>query len=187
MFAPSHQFLLRLAKLCLAGAVTRGRASVIPMILAAIMLLGNQATFGAADFENEIQPLLTRYGCNSGGCHGKASGQNGFKLSLFGFDTQADYEEIVEHGRGRRVNVATPEQSLLLLKSIGAVPHGGGVRINPTSEAYNLLRQWIADGAPAASHSAPRLVKIRIEPQEQLMQSGQQVPLRVFEIGRAHV
>lgn len=77
----------------------------------------------AADFENEIQPLLTRYGCNSGGCHGKASGQNGFKLSLFGFDSLADYEEIVDRARGRRVNVATPEQSLLLLKSIGAVPH----------------------------------------------------------------
>ena len=162
MFAPSHQLPLHFAKLCLAGAVTRGLASMIPMILAAIMLLGNQAICSAADFENEIQPLLTRYGCNSGGCHGKASGQNGFKLSLFGFDTQADYEEIVEHGRGRRVNVATPEQSLLLLKSIGAVPHGGGVRINPTSEAYNLLRQWIADGAPAASPSAPQIGRAHV-------------------------
>lgn len=134
----------------------------------------------AADFENEIQPLLTRYGCNSGGCHGKASGQNGFKLSLFGFDSQADYEEIVDRARGRRVNVATPEQSLLLLKSIGAVPHGGGTRFAPTSQAYEVLRQWISDGVPPASPTAPRLLAIRIEPSERSLGSGDQVSLRVM-------
>jgi len=134
----------------------------------------------AADFENEIQPLLTRYGCNSGGCHGKASGQNGFKLSLFGFDSQADYEEIVDRARGRRVNVATPEQSLLLLKSIGAVPHGGGTRFAPTSQAYEVLRQWISDGVPPASPTAPRLLAIRIEPSERSLGSGDQVNLRVM-------
>lgn len=134
----------------------------------------------AADFENEIQPLLTRYGCNSGGCHGKASGQNGFKLSLFGFDSQADYEEIVDRARGRRVNVATPEQSLLLLKSIGAVPHGGGTRFSPTSQAYEVLKQWISEGAPPASPTAPRLESIRIEPSERSLQSGEQVNLRVM-------
>jgi hypothetical protein len=136
--------------------------------------------FLAADFENEIQPLLTRYGCNSGGCHGKASGQNGFKLSLFGFDTKADYEEIVFRARGRRVNVAIPERSLLLLKSIGAVPHGGGIRLAPTSQAYQVLKQWISDGAPPASPSAPRLVSIRIEPTERSLHSGEQVNLRVL-------
>jgi len=134
----------------------------------------------AADFENEIQPLLTRYGCNSGGCHGKASGQNGFKLSLFGFDSQADYEEIVDRARGRRVNVATPEQSLLLLKSIGAVPHGGGTRFSPSSQAYEVLKQWISEGAPPASPTAPRLESIRIEPSERSLQSGEQVNLRVM-------
>lgn len=134
----------------------------------------------AADFENEIQPLLTRYGCNSGGCHGKASGQNGFKLSLFGFDSQADYEEIVDRARGRRVNVATPEQSLLLLKSIGAVPHGGGTRFAPTSQAYEVLRQWISDGVPPASPTAPRLLAIRIEPSDRSLGSGDQVNLRVM-------
>lgn len=144
------------------------------------MVVWDELLFATVDFENDVQPLLTRYGCNSGGCHGKASGQNGFKLSLFGFDNQADYEEIVLHARGRRINVAIPEQSLLLLKSIGAVPHGGGTRFAPTSEAYNLLRQWIYDGAPAASPAAPRLITIRVEPQERLMQSGEQVPLRVL-------
>jgi len=147
-----------------------------------ILALWAPMVAAAADFENEIQPLLTRYGCNSGGCHGKASGQNGFKLSLFGFDSLADYEEIVDRARGRRVNVATPEQSLILLKSIGAVPHGGGTRFSPTSQAYEVLKQWIADGAPPASPSAPRLESIHIEPTERSLQSGEQLNLRVLAI-----
>ncbi|MFN7625727.1 MAG: S-layer protein, partial [Pirellula sp.] len=150
---------------------------LIVAIFAIATFVGCLPRSTAADFENEIQPLLTRYGCNSGGCHGKASGQNGFKLSLFGFDTKADYEEIVQHARGRRVNVATPDQSLLLQKSIGATPHGGGTRFGPTSEAYQILRQWISDGAPAASPSAPRLTAIRIEPIERSLQSGEIVNL----------
>jgi hypothetical protein len=152
------------------------------LLTIAISLVASGVLNGAlaADFENEIQPLLTRYGCNSGGCHGKASGQNGFKLSLFGFDSQSDYEEIVDRARGRRVNVATPEQSLLLLKSIGAVPHGGGARFSSTSPAYEVLKQWISEGAPPASPAAPRLVSIRIEPTERSLQSGEQVNLRVL-------
>ncbi|MEY4566083.1 MAG: hypothetical protein RLY14_1053 [Planctomycetota bacterium] len=152
------------------------------LLTATFLMVALWARWGflAADFENEIQPLLTRYGCNSGGCHGKASGQNGFKLSLFGFDTKADYEEIVFRARGRRVNVAIPERSLLLLKSIGAVPHGGGIRLAPTSQAYQVLKQWISDGAPPASPSAPRLVSIRIEPTERSLHSGEQVNLRVL-------
>ncbi|MFN5185506.1 MAG: DUF1549 domain-containing protein, partial [Planctomycetota bacterium] len=82
--------------------------------------------------------------------------------------------------RGRRVNVATPEQSLLLLKSIGAVPHGGGTRFAPTSQAYEVLRQWISDGVPPASPTAPRLLAIRIEPSERSLGSGDQVNLRVM-------
>src|SRR3954468_5273027 len=82
----------------------------------------------AVDFRNDIEPILSRYGCNAGGCHGKASGQNGFKLSLFGFDAAYDYDEIVKRARGRRVSVSAPEQSLLLAKATGKVPHGGGRR-----------------------------------------------------------
>src|SRR5262245_63415348 len=77
------------------------------------------------DFVNDIEPLLSRFGCNAGGCHGKASGQNGFKLSLFGFDSEFDFEAIVQEARGRRISGSSPEQSLLLLKASGRVPHGG--------------------------------------------------------------
>jgi hypothetical protein len=122
----------------------------------------------AVDFGNEIQPLLTRYGCNAGGCHGKASGQNGFKLSLFGYDVAADHDEIVRRARGRRVNLAAPDQSLLLLKATGKVAHGGGARFDQGSAAYQTIHNWIASGAPDASLDAPRVVQLAIEPRERL-------------------
>ncbi|HZU35874.1 MAG TPA: S-layer protein, partial [Gemmataceae bacterium] len=81
-------------------------------------------------FTNDIEPILTRRGCNAGGCHGKASGQNGFKLSLFGFDPSFDYNAIVKEARGRRVFPAAPDQSLFLAKPAGRLPHGGGKRLD---------------------------------------------------------
>src|SRR6186997_862952 len=88
------------------------------------------------NFANDIVPIFTKAGCNSGGCHGKASGQNGFKLSLLGFEPAEDYEHIVKEARGRRVFPAAPENSLLLLKGIAAMPHGGGKRLEPKSDDY---------------------------------------------------
>src|SRR5207302_7315648 len=94
-------------------------------------------------FANDIVPLLSRHGCNAGGCHGRASGQNGFKLSLFGFDPAFDYNALVKEARGRRVFPAAPDHSLLLAKPASHVPHGGGKRFPPESEAYQTLRRWI--------------------------------------------
>ena len=82
----------------------------------------------AVDFSTEIVPLLSRFGCNAGGCHGKQGGQNGFQLSLFGFDTEFDYSALVKEARGRRVNVSDAAGSLLVRKAVGSVPHGGGRR-----------------------------------------------------------
>src|SRR5262245_50677340 len=82
------------------------------------------------DFKTEIQPLLSRLGCNSGGCHGKSGGQNGFQLSLFGFDAAFDYDAITREARGRRIFPAAPTNSLVLRKASGQAPHGGGKRLN---------------------------------------------------------
>ncbi len=101
------------------------------------------------DFGREIVPLLSRMGCNAGGCHGKASGQNGFKLSLFGFDAAFDHAALTREARGRRIFPAAPDHSLLLLKATGQVPHGGGKRMQKDSSEYQLFRRWIAAGAPA--------------------------------------
>jgi hypothetical protein len=130
-------------------------------------------------FEREIVPLLTRYGCNAGGCHGKASGQNGFKLSLFGFDRKFDYQAIVEEARGRRVFPANPDRSLILLKATGRAPHGGGKRFDVASEAYHSFRSWIEQGMPPEAPDAPQVVRIRIEPSERLMRAGEQQQLKL--------
>ncbi len=129
------------------------------------------------DFGNEIVPLLSRYGCNSGGCHGKASGQNGFKLSLFGFDQAFDHDAIAKEDRGRRLFPAVPEESLLLKKAAGAMPHGGGVRFARDSEAYRLIRTWIANGAPARAPDAPRIVSLTVTPPEQILTADSTQPL----------
>jgi hypothetical protein len=131
------------------------------------------------DFQNDVQPVLSRHGCNSGGCHGKASGQNGFRLSLFGFDNQFDYESIVRHARGRRVSNTAPEQSLLLRKATGEVPHGGGQRLERTSEGYQTLVRWIAAGAPASQANSPRVVKLHVEPKQLVFRDGQTQQLTV--------
>ena len=133
----------------------------------------------AIDFRNDIEPILSRHGCNAGGCHGKASGQNGFKLSLFGFDANYDHDEIVKRARGRRVSVSAPEQSLLLLKATGTVPHGGGRRLEPESEAYKTLHSWIAGGVPGSSPNAPKIVSLVIEPKQLVMQRGQTQALKL--------
>lgn len=131
-------------------------------------------------FENDILPILSRFGCNSSGCHGKAEGQNGFKLSVFGFDPAADWTALVTEGRGRRVFPAVPDRSLLLLKAAGGMPHGGGARIDRQSSDYTILRDWIAAGVPKGSADAPRVVSLRITPSERQMQMGDAQQLRVM-------
>ncbi|HEV3120317.1 MAG TPA: DUF1549 domain-containing protein, partial [Isosphaeraceae bacterium] len=131
-------------------------------------------------FENDVVPLLSRLGCNASGCHGKAEGQNGFKLSVFGFDPQADFAALVDEGRGRRVFPAAPEQSLLLLKMTGAVPHGGGVRCAAGSREYELFRGWIAAGTPKGESSAPTVASIQVQPHERLLAVGATQQLRVI-------
>ncbi len=131
--------------------------------------VGGMSNGRRVDFATEIVPLLSRFGCNAGGCHGKQNGQNGFQLSLFGFDTDFDYSALVKEARGRRVNVGNALSSLLLRKAVGSVPHGGGRRIEVGSEPYRLFQSWIESGAPAASPDAPRVVKLHVAPRERVM------------------
>jgi hypothetical protein len=130
-------------------------------------------------FENDILPILSRFGCNSSGCHGKAEGQNGFKLSIFGFDPRADRLALLEEGRGRRIFLPAPDESLMLKKATGSVPHGGGVRIQRASPEYRLLRAWIAAGAPEGDPAAPHVESIRLMPRERRLQPRDSQQLRV--------
>lgn len=99
-------------------------------------------------FRREIEPVLTRQGCNMGACHGKLAGQNGFRLSLRGYAPELDYRWIATEIAGRRLNPAFPEESLLVQKSIGGVPHEGGVRFVPGSRYHRLFVDWITARAP---------------------------------------
>ncbi len=121
------------------------------------------------NFGNQIVPIFTKLGCNSGGCHGKASGQNGFKLSLLGFEPDLDYTTLVKEGRGRRLFPAAPDRSLLLLKAAGGMAHGGGKRTEVGSDEYRLIRRWIAAGMPFGKPTDPKVARITVTPEHRVM------------------
>ena len=121
------------------------------------------------NFPNEITPLFTKYGCNGGGCHGKSGGQNGFRLSLLGFEPQEDYEYIVKEGRGRRIFPAAPGRSLLLTKATNETPHGGGTKVAKGSLDYNLIHSWIAQGMPYGEKDDPVLEEVAVFPSQRVM------------------
>ena len=121
-------------------------------------------------FVNDIQPILTKASCNMGSCHAKAiTGQRGFRLSVLGFEPEEDYESIVKQGRGRRVFPSAPEESLLLTKAANIVPHGGGKKLSPDSEAYKTLVAWISQGMPYSQKGEPTLSSITVEPARMTM------------------
>lgn len=116
------------------------------------------ATPPPISFRHQVIPILSKAGCNAGGCHGKAEGQQGFRLSVFGYDAEADYQAIALYGKGRRLFVASPTHSLLRQKAIGEIPHGGGKKIEPGSLWDRILLRWISEGAklddiPASSQT----------------------------------
>jgi hypothetical protein len=121
------------------------------------------------NFTNQIVPIFTKLGCNSGGCHGKATGQNGFKLSLLGFYPDEDYEYLVKEGRGRRLFPGSAGQSLLLTKAVGKSPHGGGKRMEPDSYEYRLISRWVDQGMPYGSANDPVVTGIKCYPEGRVM------------------
>ena len=137
------------------------------------------------DFQRDVQPILSRYSCNAGACHGKQRGQNGFQLSLLGFDSDFDYEALTKEGRGRRVFSPAPERSLLLMKPIAELPHGGGKRLEKNSPEDRTLHRWIASGMPRRSDrpegtAEVTLVGVDVEPRERILPKLAKQQLRVI-------
>jgi hypothetical protein len=130
-------------------------------------------------FPNEIVPIFTRHGCNGGGCHGKAEGQNGFKLSLLGYEPQDDHGYLVREGLGRRIFRASPTHSLLLLKASGELPHQGGSRLTRGSDDYKTIVRWIRQGLPYGSAGDSSVTRISVEPRERLTRAKAVQQLRV--------
>ncbi|MGB0581200.1 MAG: DUF1549 domain-containing protein [Limisphaerales bacterium] len=132
------------------------------------------------NFANRIVPIFTKGGCNGGGCHGKSGGQNGFKLSLLGFEPTEDYEYLVKEARMRRIFPAAPDHSLLLRKGAAVVPHGGGKKLELGSHDYELLRRWIGQGMPYGNPEDPTVAKIEVFPRERVMKPGAKQQLSVI-------
>ena len=132
------------------------------------------------NFPNQIVPTFTKAGCNGGGCHGKSAGQNGFRLSLLGFEPGEDYEHLVKESRGRRLFPAAPDRSLLLLKGTATLPHGGGKRMDPDTDDYRLLVRWMTQGMPYGSPNDPTLARIEVLPKERVMSLGAEQQLVVL-------
>ncbi|HEX4611436.1 MAG TPA: DUF1549 domain-containing protein, partial [Urbifossiella sp.] len=128
-------------------------------------------------FLNEVVPVLTRSGCNQGACHGKGNGQNGFRLSLRGYAPDQDHRYLTREFDGRRIDPAKPEDSLLLQKATGQVPHEGGRLFGVGSPEYNLLLAWVEAGAPGPNKTDPALSRLDVTPGNTVVKTGETIPL----------
>jgi hypothetical protein len=133
-------------------------------------------------FRLDVMPIFLRAGCNTGSCHGAARGKDGFRISLFGFDPEGDHYRLTREMIGRRVCLAVPEDSTLLEKAVGAVPHTGGKRFEPESELYRTIHDWIAAGATNDDVSTlPKVVGVELYPRAAVLDgkgSTQQMTVR---------
>lgn len=150
-----------------------GRANIIvtagsQRLQVPVNVVGIQKPF-VADFIHNVNPVLTRVGCNQGTCHGSRQGKNGFKLSLRGYDPIYDIRAFTDDMAARRTNVASAEDSLMLAKATTNVPHEGGQVLKPNSNYYEIVRNWISNGA-RLDLDGPRVASITIAPQNPVIQ-----------------
>jgi len=139
----------------------------------------NNSSAKPPSFVNDVQPVLTRLGCNQGACHGKGSGQNGFKLSLRGYAPEWDHAWITRELHTRRINPTNPDASLLLLKPTGLAAHEGGVLMAVGSREYNVLLNWIRGGAPGIVKDEPTIRRVTVEPATRTLKPGNALQLTV--------
>ena len=121
------------------------------------------------DFAHDVAPVLSRLGCNAGTCHGSAQGKNGFKLSLRGYDPLFDVRSLTDDLAARHINLASPDDSMMLSKPSGRVPHVGGALIQPGEPYYEMIRSWVSDGAKL-DLTTPRVTKISVAPADPVVQ-----------------
>jgi hypothetical protein len=143
------------------------RTLLAVLLLAPVLPSVTQAA--EPSFVNDIVPIFTKSGCANSNCHGSIRGQAGFKLSLFGYEPELDYQAITKDSDGRRIDRKNPEQSLILRKPTFAIPHGGGERFKVGSLEYDAILEWIQSGAKYDNQGAPRLTKLRVTPEEILL------------------
>lgn len=141
-----------------------GKSVTVPVVVK------SAAASRPISFRLDVMPVLMRAGCNTGTCHGSARGKDGFHLSLFGYDPEGDYYRLTRELGFRRINLAVPDESLLLQKATGAVPHTGGKRFAPQSQYYATLRAWLEAGVPNDSGQVPHMETLELYPPKAVLQ-----------------
>ena len=140
-----------------------GKSATIPVVVE------KAAEPRPISFKLDVMPVFMKAGCNTGSCHGAARGKDGFRLSLFGFDPDGDHFRLTRELSGRRIDLAIPEASLLIEKSIGAVPHTGGKRFARETELCQNIIDWIAAGCPADPATIPACTSLEIYPKQAVL------------------
>ncbi|MBL9117857.1 MAG: DUF1553 domain-containing protein [Verrucomicrobiaceae bacterium] len=152
-----------------------GKAAEVPLVV-------KQATADRpVSFKLDVMPIWMRTGCNQGGCHGAARGKDGFRLSLFGMDPDGDYTRLTREMVGRRINLAIPEESTLIEKSLGAVPHSGNQCFDEKSDYYKTVIEWISNNTPADAPTVATCTGIEIYPKQAVLEgrdATQQITIR---------
>jgi len=152
-----------------------GHTAVLPVVVK------DSGGIPPISFRLDVMPILMRSGCNTGSCHGAARGKDGFMLSLFGYDPNGDHFRLTRQVPGRRINLAIPEESLLIQKSVGSVPHTGGKRFDMDSEYAKTLLRWHQAGAPNDLGDVPSVTKVEVFPETAVLDgegATQQVTVR---------
>lgn len=155
-------------------------AAVVILLSPGFVMTAPAGPEGNPSFRRDVLPVLSKAECNSGGCHGALAGKGGFRLSLFGYDPEADWLRITRESRGRRVDMTNPGASLVLTKPTTALKHKGGKRFAVGSDEYAILSQWIAAGAPAPGADDPTLTGLTVSPDAQVLTMGDSVQLSVL-------
>ncbi|MEX1230339.1 MAG: DUF1549 and DUF1553 domain-containing protein [Planctomycetaceae bacterium] len=136
-----------------------GHSTTIPIVVE------QAAVDRPISFRLDVMPVFMKSGCNMGSCHGAARGKDGFRLSLFGFDPEGDHFRLTRENSTRRINLALPNECLMVEKAAGKVPHTGGKRFEEGSEYYNTLIRWLEAGAPNDQGEVPKVVKVELYPE----------------------
>ena len=157
-------------------ATVKGHRATAPLVVM------NFSTATTWSFRNDVLPVMTKVGCNSGPCHGAAAGKNGFKLTLRGYDPVTDYYTLTRQALARRTDRLQPAKSLILLKPTLTIPHGGGRRFDVGSPEYKIMSGWIAQGMPAPQDADPLVTEIQVLPREASLVPGAEQQLIVTAV-----
>jgi mono/diheme cytochrome c family protein len=165
----------------LEDGTTEVTASIGGQAVKAALVVKDAKKDRSVSFNLDVMPIWMRTGCNQGGCHGAARGKDGFRLSLFGFDPDGDYTRLTREMVGRRINLAIPEESTLIEKAVGAVPHSGNQCFDEKSEYYKTVIEWINNGTPKDPATIAKVTGVEIYPLQAVLEGAaatQQITVR---------